>query len=145
MLDSIFLLTLFFSENILWRERDIKRLSRLHVPSNKIINRNSSTSRRSCHRSCQILDFLGYQSRFFCHSFYTRFLPEKNWSCLSDKIRVDRILAVEARSSSPDKILVFLLSCLILAFLEFLSDSFFLSFLSVSYFLRFLPDSGHIK
>jgi len=54
-----------------------------------------------------------------------KFLAWKNWSCLSDKIRVDRILAGEARSSSPDKILVFLLSCLILAFLEFLSDSYF--------------------
>jgi hypothetical protein len=34
-------------------------------------------SRRSCLSSFQILDFLGYKSRFFCHSFYTRFLPDK--------------------------------------------------------------------
>jgi hypothetical protein len=35
------------------------------------------TSRRSCHRSFQILVFLGFQARFFFYPFYTRFLSEK--------------------------------------------------------------------
>jgi len=75
------------------------------------------TSRRSCHRSFQILIFLDLQSRFLFPFLLYKILVWKNRSWLSGKIHVDRILTGEARSSSPVKILVFFNSCLILFFL----------------------------
>jgi hypothetical protein len=84
-----------FFRVFIWEDQVRERSRREHAHTNQ----------RSCHRSFQILDFLGYQSRFFCHSFYARFLPENTdldfW---------------------PDS-----------SFLQFLHDSYFLEFLSESF------------
>ena len=66
------------------------------------------------------LFFLGHQLRFFLHYFHQDSCLKKHPSGLSDKIHVDRIMAVEARTISPSKILVLL---------KFLSDSFSLEIL----------------
>ncbi len=100
----------------------------------------------------RFLFFLTDQSRIFLHIPQYKFLPEKYWSELSDKIHVDRSLAVEARIVSPDKILVFLSdslfsgnsclilfsepSCLILFFWSFLPESVFLTILAWFWWCR---------
>ncbi len=59
--------------NISWLEKS-------HSDNNPVklwLKPGTNTSRRSWHRSFQVLVFLDYQIRFFCHSSYTRFLPEK--------------------------------------------------------------------
>ncbi len=91
-------------------------ITTIRIKLAQIIN----TSRRSCHCSFQILIFLDLQSRFLSPFLLYKILVWKNRSWLSGKIHVDRILAGEARSSSPVKILVFL------------NDSFLLKFLSES-------------
>jgi hypothetical protein len=81
-----FLLSTFFSLpnllKIIWIMcKDFYKVKRKRNSRTMLLQKWSkntlNTSRRSCLSSFQILDFLGYQSRFFCHSFYARFLPEK--------------------------------------------------------------------
>ena len=62
-----------------------------------------------------------------CSIVQDSWLKKRSW--MSDKVRVDRIVAGEARKVFSDKILVFLTSCLILAFLLFL-EWFFSSWIS---------------